>query len=251
MEAKIPLSVVYIAMGSILANICGYQKITKTKPIMDTTTTPHTQTRVPLHIIYDSYDNLTILPGKISPSFSQTDNALTPPVTDSACYIAEPHYTNTFDSNWQWYFPKIPVIDGKEHNFKGLFVDKLGDDTYDYLYLKGQHPINNLNAGEIFFYTSQDSFIKWTHIGNYQSPLIMESASPVYGFGLSNLETDRTKTVEIEDGSIHLDYRPTQLKFKTLTTSQLRNFNIDPRNTYFDKVHIPYMIVEFLIKRIS
>ena len=33
MQAKVPLSVVYIAMGSILANICGYQKIAKTKTI--------------------------------------------------------------------------------------------------------------------------------------------------------------------------------------------------------------------------
>ena len=34
MQAKVPLPVVYIAMGSILCNICGYQKIGKTKPVI-------------------------------------------------------------------------------------------------------------------------------------------------------------------------------------------------------------------------
>ena len=88
------------------------------------------------------------------------------------------------------------------------------------------------------------------HIGNFQSPLMLQSPAPVYGYGLSNLEQDSTKTVEIAEGSIQLEYTPEQLEFKTLTTNELLNFNLDPRNAYGDRVHIPYTILEFLIKRV-
>ena len=124
------------------------------------------------------------------------------------------------------------------------------DKKYDYLYINAQNPLNHLNAGDIFYYTSQDSLLKWTHIGNFQSPLVTQSPSPVYGYGLSNLTTDSTKTAEIDEGTIHVDYTPEQLGFKTLTTNELLNFNVDPRNAYGDKVHIPYTIMEFLIKRV-
>ena len=107
-----------------------------------------------------------------------------------------------------------------------------------------------MNAGDIFYYTCQDSLLKWTHIGNFQSPLVTQSPSPVYGYGLSNLTTDSTKTAEIDEGTIHVDSTPEQLEFKTLTTNELLNFNVDPRNAYGDKVHIPYTIMEFLIKRV-
>ena len=80
---------------------------------------------------------------------------------------------------------------------------------------------------------------------------MLQSPAPVYGYGLSNLEKDSTKTVEIAEGSIHLEYTPKQLEFiKTLTTNELLNFNLDPRKAYGDRVHIPYTILEFLIKRV-
>ena len=105
--------------------------------------------------------------------------------------------------------------------------------------------MNHLNAGDIFYYTGQDSLVKWTHIGNFQSPLLAHSPSSVYGYGLSNLESDSTKTAEIVEGTIQIEYAPEQLEFKTLTTNESSNFNLDPRNAYGDRVHIPYTIMEF------
>ena len=129
-------------------------------------------------------------------------------------------------------------------------MTKKGDDKYDYFYINAQNPINHLNTGDIFYYTSQGSLVKWTHIGNFQSPLMLQSPAPVYGYGLSSLERGSTKTVEIAEGSIQLEYTPEQLEFKTLTTNELLNFNLGPRNAYGDRVHIPYTILEFLIKRV-
>ena len=168
-------------------------------------------------------------------------------------FYATPAYHQQWLGHWReiaWFFPRIPTIDGKDDDFKAFLFDKKGDEKYDCLYINAQNPLNHLNAGDIFYYTSQDSLLKWTHIGNFQSPLVAQSPSPVYGYGLSNLTTDSTKTAEIDEGTIHVDYTPEQLEFKTLTTNELLNFNVDPRNAYGDKVHIPYTIMEFLIKRV-
>ena len=252
MQAKVPLSVVYIAMGSILCNICGYQKIGKTKPVIANSAI-NQPGRKPLSIIYNSYDNVSVSPCKMT-SFTAKDPRRSGAAQNSAhSFYATPAYPQRYAGNGQecmCFFPKIPTIDGKDNDFKAFLFDKKGDEKYDYLYINAQNPLNHLNAGDIFYYTSQDSLLKWTHIGNFQSPLVTQSPSPVYGYGLSNLTTDSTKTAEIDEGTIHVDYTPEQLEFKTLTTNELLNFNVDPRNAYGDKVHIPYTIMEFLIKRV-
>ena len=170
-----------------------------------------------------------------------------------AAFYATPYHplTNPDSDGFLWFFPKVPSIDGKDNDFKAFLLDKKGDDEYDYFYINAQNPVNHLNAGGIFYYAGQDSLVKWTHIGNFQSPLLVQSPAPVYGYGLSNLENDSTKTVEIDEGSIHLEYTPEQLEFKTLTTNELLNFNLDPRNAYGDRVHVLYTIIGFLIKRVK
>ena len=252
MQAKVPLSVVYIAMGSILCNICGYQKIGKTKPVIANSAINQAG-RKPLSIIYNSYDNVSVSPCKPT-YFTATDPRRSGAARNAThSYYATPDYPQKWHGGWRecmWFFPMIPTIDGKDNDFKAFLFDKKGDEKYDYLYINAQNPLNHLNAGEIFYYTSQDSLLQWTHIGNFQSPLVTQSPSPVYGYGLSNLTTDSTKTAEIDEGTIHVDYTPEQLEFKTLTTNELLNFNVDPRNAYGDKVHIPYTIMEFLIKRV-
>ena len=257
MQAKVPLSVVYIAMGSILANICGYQKIGKTKPIAknDAINQPGRQS---LSIIYNSYANVSISTAKFHYFRAFDPNRLANIRNDhtNGSFVVTPYcdetgkWDRTIRDKALWLFPKTPTIDGKENDFKAFMLDKKGDDKYDYFYINAQNPINHLNAGDIFYYTSQDSLVKWTHIGNFQSPLMLQSPAPVYGYGLSILEQDSTKTVEIAEGSIQLEYTPEQLEFKTLTTNELLNFNLDPRNAYGDRVHIPYTILEFLIKRV-
>ena len=252
MQAKVPLSVVYIATGSILANICGYQKIGKTK-IVTADKAANRPGRQSLSIIYNSYDNAFTSPAKLTHSTATDPNRPTSTRTDAGAFYATPYHpqTNPDSDGYLWLFPKIPIIDGKDNNFKAFLFDEKGDDKYDYLYINAQNPVNHLNAGDIFYYTGQDSLVKWRHIGNFQSPLLVQSPAPVYGYGLSNLENDSTKTAEIVEGSIHLEYTTEQLEFKTLTTNELLSFDLDPRNTYGDRVHIPYTIMKFLIKRVK
>ena len=245
MEIKVPLPVQYIAFGSILKNICGFQTLSKTKPIINPTTKK--QERRSLSIIYNARQNAIIAPAKVE----KVNIA-----GDTNAYIATPHFptgniTMTSKKLYHqlWSFPKIPIINGVENDFKAFIINQGGNKAYDFLTIQGQNPINPINAGDIFFYTST-TLIKWTHIGNYQSPLIAHTPCPVYGFGKKNLEKDPTKTVDIETGTIQLAFEPDQLEYHTITEERLRNFNVDPRNAYGDRLQIPITMFDFSIKRV-
>ena len=247
MEVKVPLSVQYIAFGSILKNICGFQTLSKTPPIINPTTKK--QIRGNISIIYNAGQNVIIAPAKVEKvNISGDANG----------YIATPHFSTsnittvaaTKKMNYQlWSFPKIPLIKGKQNDYKALVTTESGNKAYDFLTIQAQNPINPINAGDIFFYTST-TLIKWTHIGNYQSPLIAHTPCPVYGFGKKNLETNPEKTVDIETGTIQLSFEPDQLEYNTITEDRLRNFNVDPRNAYGDRLQIPITMFDLSIKRV-
>ena len=254
MEIKVPLSLQYIAFGSILKNICGFQTLSKTPEVIDTSNN-NTITRGKLSIIYNARQNSFIAPGKVEKI--QIDDATTKWKTDKDAIIISPQWKENNITNADrklnyhlWLFPKIPVINGKENDFKALITTESGNSQYDFFTLQGQNPINPLNAGDIFFYSSS-TLIKWTHIGNYQSPLIAHTPAPVYGFGLSNLEAnDPTKTVELDSGVIQIEFECDQIEYNTITESSLTNFNVDPRNAYGDRVQIPLTMMDFSIKRV-
>ena len=198
-------------------------------------------------MIYNARQNVIIAPGKVEKITIGSDvNA----------FIATPDFpTGNITSlnqkmNYQlWSFPKIPIINGKENDYEALVTTESGNKAYDFLTIQGQNPINPINAGDIYFYTS-GTLVKWTHIGNYQSPLIAQTPCPTYGFGKKNLETDPTTTVDIETGSIQLAFEADQLEYSTITEDRLRNFNVDPRNAYGDRLQIPITMFDFSIKRV-
>eukprot|EP00112_Aurelia_sp_Birch-Aquarium-sp1_P012505 Seg2628.13 transcript_id=Seg2628.13/GoldUCD/mRNA.D3Y31 product="hypothetical protein" protein_id=Seg2628.13/GoldUCD/D3Y31 len=245
MDVRIPLSVQYIAFGSILKTICGFETLSKTPPVV----VNNVIKRRALSIIYNARQNAFISPASIE-KITVTD--LVSKNVDKDFIIATPNYNiavNTIPKDitqrhakfYQWSFPQIPPIDGVENDYKSLLTTKSADSTYDYIRIESQHPLNPYNAGDTHLYTTS-TFLKWTHIGNHESPLVATIPTPVYGFGLANLELNKSKTVDIADAAIQLEYEMPQLEFKTIVEGSLVNFNINPRNAYGDRVQIPTLM---------
>eukprot|EP00112_Aurelia_sp_Birch-Aquarium-sp1_P015997 Seg3589.2 transcript_id=Seg3589.2/GoldUCD/mRNA.D3Y31 product="hypothetical protein" protein_id=Seg3589.2/GoldUCD/D3Y31 len=250
MTIKIPLSVKYIAFGSILRNICGFQKICNTPPIMKEAALE----RHSLDIIYNADANSYYAPAKIT-KFSSKDPQHKDP--DNNAIIATPYYPTGDDyyasgKNQHdyrlWSFPKIPRIDGSERNFTALLTTEAGNSAYDFITIKSQYPLNPLNSGDIFMY-SQSKITTDTHIGNFLSQILAHVPSPVFGFGYANLEDDPTTIVDSDSGELFLEHIPVQKEFYPLTSGLLNNFNVNPRNAFRDKVILPFVKMEFLIKR--
>eukprot|EP00112_Aurelia_sp_Birch-Aquarium-sp1_P015909 Seg3562.13 transcript_id=Seg3562.13/GoldUCD/mRNA.D3Y31 product="hypothetical protein" protein_id=Seg3562.13/GoldUCD/D3Y31 len=254
MAVNVPLSVRYIAMGHIIRNICGFDEVCKTLP-MYTDATKTVIKRKALSIIYSSDANSFVSPGKIE-KFTVVDGKN----TDNNAIIVTPHYPSdvnmasvtptTQKDYYQWYFPKIPPIKGVEGDYKSLLTTEAKNPLYDFIKITAQHPVNPLNAGDIVFYNTGTSIVEWSHIGNHLSPVICKSPAPVYGFGLSNLTSDPiTHIVDVKSGSLLLEHSNWQLEYKKLTCSHLRNFNVDPRNAYNDRVYLPPCLLTFSVKR--
>ena len=256
MQIKIPLSIKYLAFGSILRNICGFQKISNTKQKNASSEDP--EIRPSLSIIYDADANSYVAPAtlkKITIKYDPNDPADNK--EDKDAIIATPHFPQNFldipiadryKTVRLWSFPRIPMIDGKERNFEAFLDTQAGNNEYDYLTIKSQYALNPSNAGDIFLF-SDNSIVSGTHIGNYLSPLICQIPCPVYGFGYANLDNNSTKTMDLKNGSPIITYEPNQKEFMLITESRLRDFNINPRNAFRDLVQLPFIKMEFIIKR--
>ena len=214
--------------------------------------------RPSLSIIYDADANSYVAPAtlkKVTIKYDPNDPADNK--EDKDAIIATPHFPQNFvdiptadyyKTVRLWSFPHIPIIDGKEQNFEAFLDTQAGNSAYDYLTIKSQYALNPSNAGDIFLF-SDNSIVSGTHIGNYLSPLICQIPCPVYGFGYANLEPDQNKTMDLKNGSPIITYEPNQKEFMLITESRLRDFNINPRNAFRDLVELPFIKMEFIIKR--
>ena len=256
MQIKIPLSMKYIAFGSILRNICGFQKVSNTKE--KAASHDDAEIRPSLSITYDADANSYVAPATLKKVRIKYDPHDGPDRRhDDDAIIATPHFPKNFidipRNEWYknlrlWTFPHIPMINGKEQNFEALLKTEAGNNAYDYLTIKSQYALNPSNAGDIFLF-SDNKIVLGTHIGNYLSQLICQVPCPVYGFGYANLEVYQNKTMDLKNGSPILTYEPNQKEFALITESRLRDFNINPRNAFGDLVQLPFINMEFIIKR--
>ena len=255
MQIKLPISMKYFAFGSILRNICGFQKLSNTQELRDPVT--NVLKRHSLSIIYDSDASSYVAPANMTKTRINYDPVGIGKRYDDDAIIPLPHFPPNFvdiDNDQYikklrlWHFPRIPTIDGKGNDFLALIKTKEGDITYDFLTIKSQYALNPCNAGDIFLF-SDNNVVLGTLIGNYLSELICQIPCPVYGFGWGNLEKDPTKTMDLETGSIILSHEPNQKEFSLLTETMLQDFNVNPRNAFGDLVQIPAINMEFIIKR--
>ena len=255
MSVKCPLSLKYIAFGSILRKMCGFQKKKLTPPVKRSDFQ-----RNELSIIYDSFQHGGLIaPGKI------INKSVPDPVDNTKILdltIPTPHFgkfqptpgppgTKQYMTDYYlWYFPKTEPINGNNYDYLSLLTTEFGNSKYDYVTIEAENSVNFINADTIFIYS--ENLVENEHIGNYESPILCTIPAPVYGFGYKNLKTESgSTTFVVNDNQLALEYEPDDVLQAKIKENTLVNFYVKVQNSFGDLLFPGKMVLDFLVRKIS
>eukprot|EP00794_Sanderia_malayensis_P014682 gene14681-biopygen11779 len=247
LEFTCPHTLLYIAMGSILLNTFGFEKdarVTRSLYSFNADYSSKTLERTGLHIVYDRVRNGSL----ITPCTARrlphvVDNVIAPAIfTDGekdAATVPRFPWSLPLLNN---YLTPLGTTDYETYLSKSSTVDTS-------IAHRTAHPINFLNADEIFLYT--DSVEPTYHIADHLSPLLAKIPAPTFAFG-NKLENPLSRApvgTSIRKAVTH-SLKIKQPTFRNLMKDiNLSDMSFLVRNSFNDPISPDQLEFTFLLRR--
>ena len=240
----LPGSCMYMAVGSIIRKLWGFNTVQRTETLYDSTTLTKIVSQ-PLDIICNNFTQSFVTPSKL--------------VSTSDGWIPFMLYNGDNETPVKYESPgaglfKLPATDPRQtalfNNYFYQWVFNKGKVFGDGYFLNVPYWSNNklrmFNAGDMYIY-AKSVVVPTTHVGNILSPLLTILPVPNYYFGLSKIDLSYMNNTNQGSSFTTTIKRP-------MYTSLERGGNLDDLyvstlNEYGDLLLVGKLTVQFNIRR--
>ena len=176
---KTPPTCMYIAMGSIMCRLSGFQRVQQTYEI-NTKTKKRSKLGIVINNLTDSFIGSCSLKKTTGPY---------PRMTPVYHHDGEKG-AQAKRRQWLWKLPATnQYIDNDDFYLWVQDPSRLWPDGHFLTRtIESQNPLQFFNAGEIFIYCD-NSVADTSHIGNYVSPLLEKIPAPTFAYGKTLMDT--------------------------------------------------------------